>query len=346
MKNFKRFAAFVLTLCIVFSLGITAFAAEIDLASGAIPNSNIKWSLDEKGWLTLSGSGGCATFESKDDQPWADVREQITQVWFDDVSQMKITDLAYWFEGCVNLTHVELPLAPSIGKHAFYNCPKLNTITMYYGEVVLNSIGEDAFWREVDLGDTLTVYYILGYPEATVPFYSYDWAASNRASRQFEDVYGIADLASVVGNCPSCGQYSLQATYVSTTHTSRGHQEYSECYKCHYVVNHGTYVYKDHGDGSYGSWTCPSCGSHTWVLDYEQDATCTSNGYRSYSCACGQTKRETIYASGHSYRYGSCEQYSGSKHRRETYCRNCGDSDYEYANHSLSYGSWSEYSST
>ena len=65
--------------------------------------------------------------------------------------------------------------------------------------------------------------------------------------------------------------------------------------------NLGTYVYKDHGDGSYGSWTCPSCGSHTWVLDYENDATCTRNGYREYSCDCGQSKRETIYATGHSY---------------------------------------------
>ena len=115
---------------------------------------------------------------------------------------------------------------------------------------------------------------------------------------------------------------------------------------CHYVKNLGTYVYKEHGDGSYGSWTCPSCGSHTWVLDYQSDATCTSNGYRSYSCACGQTKSETIYASGHSYSYGSWEEYSSSQHRREAYCRNCGASIYDYASHSLSYGSWSNDSSS
>ena len=105
-------------------------------------------------------------------------------------------------------------------------------------------------------------------------------------------------------------------------------------------------MYKDHGSGSYGSWTCPDCGSHTWVLDYEQDATCTRNGYREYSCDCGQSKRETIYATGHSYSYGSWEEYSSSQHRREAYCRNCGDSDYEYASHSMSYGSWNNYSSS
>ena len=380
MKNFKKFTAFVLALCMMFSLSISAFAAEEHdhhehtvyesapdeeiavqsaeaVTNGTIPGSSIKWSLDSKGWLTISGSGEAPVFTSADDQPWAAVREEITEVWF---------------EGCTSLTTAELPLAPVIGRHAFYGCSKLSTITMYYGETVLKSIGEDAFWRENDSGDTLYIAYIIGYPESTVPFYTYDWAASNRSSRYFYDLYGVypnADTANtavntasvsgiqkapgisltastgIVGNCPSCGKYSLQGTYVSQTHTSRGHAEYYECYLCHYTKNLGTYVYKDHGSGSYGSWTCPDCGSHTWVLDYEQDATCTRNGYREYSCDCGQSKRETIYATGHSYRYGSWEQHSSTQHRREAYCRNCGDSDYEYASHSMSYGSWSNSSS-
>ena len=391
MKNFKKFTAFVLALCMVFSLSVAAFAAEADehtvyesaleeeitvqsaeaATSGTIPGSSIKWSLDSKGWLTVSGSGEAPTFQSADDQPWAAVRDQITEVWFEDVETLTIPDLAYWFEGCTNLTTAELPLAPVIGKHAFYNCPKLSTLTMYYGETVLKSIGEDAFWREADSGDTLYIAYIIGYPEATVPFYTYDWEASNRSDRYFYDLYGVysnADGAAstvsdsgimkapakavsrastgIVGTCPSCKKNSLQGTYVSQSHTSRGHQQYYECYLCHYVQNLGTYVYKDHGSGSYGSWPCPDCGSHTWVLDYENDATCTRNGYREYSCNCGQSKRETIYAIGHSYSYGGWEEYSSSQHRREAYCRNCGDSDYEYASHSMSYGSWSNYSDT
>ena len=86
-----------------------------------------------------------------------------------------------------------------------------------------------------------------------MPFYTYDWAASNRSNRYFYDLYGVypnADTANtavntasvsgiqkapgisltastgIVGTCPSCKQYSLQGTYVSTTHTSRGHAEY------------------------------------------------------------------------------------------------------------------------
>ena len=341
MKNFKKFTAFVLALCMLFSLSVAAFAAEADehtiydsvpdeepvvsneaATSGTIQNSGIRWSLDEKGWLTISGSGEAPVFQSADDQPWAAVRDQITEVWFEAVETLSIPDLAYWFEGCVNLTTAELPLTPVIGRHAFYNCPKLSTLTMYYGEAVLNSIGEDAFWREADSGDTLYIAYIIGYPESTVPFYTYDWAASNRSSRYFYDLYGVyqnADAAttapsgikkapgisvqstgSIIGNCPSCGKYSFQGTYVEVAHSSRGHANYNECYLCHYVQYLGSYTYKSHGAGGYGSGTCPDCGSHTWVLQSQQAATCTSNGYRSYSCACGQTKSETIYASGHS----------------------------------------------
>ena len=380
----RKITALLLVLCMAFSLSISAFAAEehdhhehtvyesapdeeiaVQSASGesetsgTIPGSSIKWSLDSNGWLTISGSGEAPVFQSADDQPWATVREEITEVWFEDMETLSISDLAYWFEGCTNLTTAELPLAPVIGKHAFYGCSKLSTLTMYYGETVLKSIGEDAFWRETDNGDTLYIGYIIGYPKSSVPFYDYDWAGSNRNNKYFYDLYGIysdtpaavgimsapgisvTSTGSIIGNCPSCGKYSFQGTYVEVAHSSRGHANYNECNSCHYVQYLGTYTTKSHGSGAYGSGTCPDCGSHTWVLQSQQASTCTSNGYRSYSCACGQTKNETIYATGHSYSYGSWEQYSASQHRREAYCRNCGNSDYEYASHSMSYGSWS-----
>ena len=382
--KFRKITALLLVLCMLLSLSISAFAAEADehtiydsapdeepaisteaATSGTIQNSGIRWSLDEKGWLTISGSGEAPVFTSADDQPWAAVRDQITQVWFDDMENLKISDLAYWFEDCTALTTAEIPgTTPVIGKHAFYNCPKLSTLTIYYGEDILESIGEEAFWRENDSGDTLYIGYIIGYPKSSVPFYDYDWAGSNRNNKYFYDLYGVysdtpaavgimsapgisvTSTGSIIGNCPSCGKYSFQGTYVEVAHSSRGHANYNECNSCHYVQYLGTYTTKSHGSGAYGSGTCPDCGSHTWVLQSQQASTCTSNGYRSYSCACGQTKSETIYASGHSYSYGSWEQYSSSQHRREAYCRNCGDSDYEYASHSMSYGSWSNSSSS
>ena len=365
----RKLTAILLALCMLLSLSISAFAADDAIASGTIQDSKITWKLDDKGWLTISGSGDCSAFASKDDQPWAEYRSQITQVWFDGMESLAIPDLAYWFEDCTNLTTAEIPsTTPVIGRHAFYNCPLLTKLSIYYGEHTLDNIGENAFWRENDSGDTLYIGYLIGYPKSSVPFHTYDWAASNRSERYFYDLYGVYQNAdagsaatsgikkapgisvqstgSIIGNCPSCGKYSFQGTYVEVAHSSRGHANYNECNSCHYVQYLGTYTTKSHGAGGYGSGTCPDCGSHTWILQNVQDATCTSNGYRSYSCACGQTKSETIYSSGHSYSYGSWEEYSSSQHRREAYCRNCGDSDYEYASHSMSYGSWSNSSSS
>ena len=124
--KFRKITALLLVLCMLLSLSISVFAAEDHeqhehtiydstpdeepvvsseaATSGTIQTSGIRWSLDSKGWLTISGSGEAPVFTSADDQPWAAVRDQITEVWFEDVETLTIPDLAYWFEGCVNLT--------------------------------------------------------------------------------------------------------------------------------------------------------------------------------------------------------------------------------------------------
>ncbi len=120
----RKIIALLLALCMLLSLSISAFAADDVVASGTIPDSKIKWALDSNGWLTISGSGEAPVFQSADGQPWAEYREQITEVWFEDMETLNIPDLAYWFEGCTALTTAELPLAPVIGTRAFYGCSK------------------------------------------------------------------------------------------------------------------------------------------------------------------------------------------------------------------------------
>ena len=47
MKNFKKFTAFVLALCMLFSLSISAFAAE------KTPTGSLTWALDDSGTFYL-----------------------------------------------------------------------------------------------------------------------------------------------------------------------------------------------------------------------------------------------------------------------------------------------------
>ena len=84
----RKLTALLLALCMLLSLSISAFAADDAVVSGTIPDSKITWELDGKGWLTISGSGDCSAFTSKDDQPWAEYRSQITQVWFDGMESL------------------------------------------------------------------------------------------------------------------------------------------------------------------------------------------------------------------------------------------------------------------
>ena len=58
MTNFKKFTAFVLALCMLFSLSISAFAAE------KTPTGYLTWTLDDSGTLTISGNGRIAAFTS------------------------------------------------------------------------------------------------------------------------------------------------------------------------------------------------------------------------------------------------------------------------------------------
>ena len=87
----RKLTAILLALCMLLSLSISAFAADDAVVSGTIPDSKITWELDGKGWLTISGSGDCSAFTSKDDQPWAEYRGQITQVWFDGMERSPIS---------------------------------------------------------------------------------------------------------------------------------------------------------------------------------------------------------------------------------------------------------------
>ncbi len=76
----------------------------------------------------------------------------------------------------------------------------------------------------------------------------------------------------------ACSHPSLGQLYSEATHP---HAYYRICNSCSAKVYTGGYATKNHGNGAWGSGTCPSCGVHTFI-----GGSCTSPA----TCACGATQ--------------------------------------------------------
>ena len=102
--------------------------------------SNVTWSLDDDGTLTISGSGKIEDCRSDIDQPWYSNRSDITSV----VIEPGVTSIgSQAFYECSNLTSITIPSGlTSIGEQAFGNCTGLTSITIPSGFI---SIGDYAF---------------------------------------------------------------------------------------------------------------------------------------------------------------------------------------------------------
>ena len=126
-----------------FGVGGNAIAASA-ASSGNCGDSgsNVTWSLDDDGTLTISGSGKIEDCRSDIDQPWYSNRSDITSV----VIEPGVTSIgSQAFYECSNLTSITIPSGlTSIGEQAFGNCTGLTSITIPSGFI---SIGDYAFWN-------------------------------------------------------------------------------------------------------------------------------------------------------------------------------------------------------
>ncbi len=321
--NMKKSIAAMLASIMMFTPIVTSAAEENHdhveetvltetTTSGTVGDSDVAWHLDtETGYLTITGTGDCATFDSADDQPWANVREQITQVWFMDMDTLAISDLAYWFDGCTNLTMAEIPYtSPVVGVRAFADCPNLETVMFYYTEDVFFIRGT-AF--VIDEPTILNVRYVPvdGMQETLA---AYNWTGDNRIP-SFADVYGMMLLASAT--CYNCGEY------------------------CSYTLE-----YEQWGDNYHAiRWWCSNCGSdmlqgtsaeaHTMRNGY-----CTKCGYDDGSGDIGGGGDSSCYHDWTSLEWDVCRWYE--------ICDDCGavlDTGIEHGRYYVEYEgcTWYEY---
>ena len=166
----KRIFSFVLAVLMIASLlPATALAADV-VASGTCgaegDGSNLTWTRDSNGLLTISGTGKMRDyyFWKNDSAPWEDAFcNKVKNVWISDgVTNIgkdaftycksltsvtipdSVTSIGFAaFNSCVSLTNVTIPdSVTSIGEAAFIGCKSLTSITIPDG---VTSIGEGTF---------------------------------------------------------------------------------------------------------------------------------------------------------------------------------------------------------
>ena len=161
----KRLLSFVLAVLMIASLlPATALAADI-VDSGTCgaegDGSNLAWTLDSEGVLTISGSGDMHGYDPSA-APWhgrvksAVIAEGVTSIsWYAFYDCTSLTSVTipdsvtsiswYAFYNCRSLTSVTIPNSvTSIGEHAFYDCTSLTSVTIPDS---VTSIGWYAFYN-------------------------------------------------------------------------------------------------------------------------------------------------------------------------------------------------------
>ena len=138
----KRLLSFVLAVLMIASLlPATALAAEA-AASGTCgaegDGSNLTWTLDSEGTLTISGTGAMENYFS-DDAPWT--AQEVKTVVIDN----GVTSIGgFAFDGCHNLTNVTISdSVTKIREYAFSGCTALTGITIPSGVTSMNRAFEN-----------------------------------------------------------------------------------------------------------------------------------------------------------------------------------------------------------
>ena len=169
-----KIKSFVLKI-ILISIAIIAIRTNISLATDEVASGDcgpkVKWSLNSKGVLTISGSGAMYgkhfTGEYKDDSPWVNYQDQVKEVVFEG----EITSIGdSVFEYNKNITKVTLPSKISqIGIRAFAECSNLKEIVIPDG---ITRIWEIAFYKCTSLKNVTlkgNVIYLYEYSFAECP---------------------------------------------------------------------------------------------------------------------------------------------------------------------------------
>ena len=280
----KRILSFVLVVLMIATLlPVTALAADV-VKSGTCgaegDGSNLTWTLDSEGTLTISGSGDMYDYDFSR-APWYGSRSRVkSAVIADGVTSIgesafyvctsltsvtipdSVTSIGNWaFEGCTSLTSVTIPDSVTrIGGATFDGCKSLANVTIPDS---VTSIGYKAFGS----CESLT--------SVTIPD-----SVTSIGERAFSYCTSLTSVT-IPGSMTSIGSYafmgcsSLTSVTIPDSVTSIGERAFSYCKSLTSVTIPGSVT-------SIGSYAFSSCSSLTSVTI--PDSVTRIGEYAFYDC--------------------------------------------------------------
>ena len=281
----KRIFSFVLAVLMIASLlPATALAVDIvDSGTCGAKGSNLTWTLDSEGVLTISGSGDMHGYGSSD-APWYGSRSRVKSA----VIAEGVTSIGESaFENCRSLTSVTIPNSvTSIGWSAFFYCKSLTSVTIPDS---VTSVGAYAF-----LGCTSLTSVTIPNSVTSIGGCAFDecWSLTSVT---------IPDSVTSIGQHAFNGCRSLTSVTIPDGVTSIGDGAFASCTSL-------TDVYYA---GSEAQWKAISISStenddlltanihynyvsHTHSYkDVVTAPTCTEKGHTTHTCSCGDSYVDT-----------------------------------------------------
>ena len=292
----KRLLSFMLAVLMIASLlPATALAAD-RVASGTCgaegDGSNLTWTLDSEGVLTISGSGYMCDYGSSG-APWhgrvksAVIAEGVTNIG------------GKAFSDCTSLTSVTIPdSVTSIGKQAFMYCTSLTGVTIPDS---VTSICDNTF-------DGCTSLTSVTIPNSVTSIGK--GAFSNCTSLTSVTIPGSVTRIGV-GAFASCT--SLTSVTIPDSVTSINNGAFYDCSSLTDVYYAGSEaqwkaisISSNRNDDLLTANIHYNYGSHTHSYkDVVTAPTCTEKGYTTHTCACGDSYMDTyVDALGHAWDNG------------------------------------------
>ena len=281
------------------------------------------WELDN-GALWIGGSGLVKPITSADEQPWADVRDQIEEVYFHADARLVIESIAYWFSGCVNLTYAEIPsYAFNFGADTFKDCTKLEELALYHSQ---DPEFSETTFSGTDAADIIV--YVNG-PEALTAVENAFWYGRSVEAIDLSEYPSTTYSTCGINGCycSSCSWYHEYDDYDEYTHI-----KYEQCDSC----SANEYAYGIRSAHTYNSrGICTVCGHEEEVetcdhsRTYNEWSGCT---YYIYCYYCDEYLGSGVEHG--TYTYGAWSYYTTSQHRRTATCNDCGTATYDYGSHS------------